>query len=245
MSSTTFELRLDARLGERQLELSLESQATRLVVVGPNGAGKSSLLACLLGALPVARGRIVVAGRVLLDTERGVAVPTEQRRLGYLPQDYALFPHWSVRDNLRFALEQTVPKLGRKERERRCAALLAELGLEALALRSPRTLSGGEQQRVALARALAPGPRALLLDEPLAALDVHARSEVRGFLSATLERLALPTVIVTHEPADARALGGQLLVLERGRVTQLGAWQELQQAPASDFVRSFTQVAAG
>jgi molybdate transport system ATP-binding protein len=117
--------------------------------------------------------------------------------------------------------------------------MLAELGLDELAERRPGTLSGGEKQRVALARALAASPRALLLDEPLAALDVSSRSEVRAFLATYLGRVALPTLVVTHDARDARALADGLLVLEGGKVTQSGTWEELRSRPASRFVERF------
>lgn len=221
--------RVLARVGRLRLEVELETSGT-LVVVGPNGAGKTSLLLALLGALPVESGQVELGGRRLLDTSAGVALPTEERRLGYLPQDYALFPHLSVRGNLAFA-HRSAGGAGPN-----VDALLQQLGLEALADRAPRGLSGGEQQKVALARALAAGPQALLLDEPLAALDVHARREVRAFLGQWLARQRLPTVLVTHDAADARALGSRVAVLEEGRVSQAGSWEELSARPATRFV---------
>lgn len=211
-----------------------------LVVVGPNGAGKSSLLLALLGALPIERGRVEVGGHVLVDTARGVRVPIEERRLGYVPQDYGLFPHLTVGENVAFVARRG-PARERPESEREATRLVAELGLAHLAGRRPLTLSGGEKQRVALARALAARPRALLLDEPLAALDVRSRGEVRAFLCETLRALGLPSIVVTHEPADARALGGQVLVLEGGKVTQRGAWSDLVRAPATAFVEALTR----
>jgi molybdate transport system ATP-binding protein len=207
-----------------------------MVVIGPNGAGKTSLLTLLLGAHPVERGRIELDGLTLLDTERGIEVPLERRQLGYLPQDYALFPHLSVRANIEFALgSRSAPDPAR------VTALLREFGLEALAERKPAALSGGEKQRVGLARALSTSPRALLLDEPLAALDVHVRGEVRQLLRTHLERSGLPCVLVTHDADDARALGQRVVALEAGRVTQSGTWEELAEAPASRFVQAFTK----
>jgi molybdate transport system ATP-binding protein len=193
----------------------------------------------LLGVLPRGLGRIEVGGRVLLDTQAGVSVPPESRRLGYVPQDYALFPQRTVRGNVEFALECSAPRLPPALRRERARAMLAELGLDELAERRPGTLSGGEKQRVALARALAASPRALLLDEPLAALAVSSRSEVRAFLATYLGRVALPTLVVTHDARDARALADGLLVLEGGKVTQSGTWEELRSRPASRFVERF------
>ena len=227
--------RVSARVGTLELDAELATESGPLVVIGPNGAGKTSLLLLLLGALPPARARIVVGDTVLVDTDEKIALPIGTRRLGYVPQDYALFPHMTVRENLGFAM--------------RCAGLrdggvdgiLEQFGVAALAKRRPAALSGGEKQRVALARALSVQPRALLLDEPLAALDVHARREVRQLLAATLQRLALPTLIVSHDPLDARTLGTRVAVLEAGKVTQLGSWAELSANPATHFVSEFVR----
>lgn len=235
----SLQVRVTAHVGRLLLDVDLDTGPGPLILIGPNGAGKSSLLSHALGALPVEQGRICVGEDVLLDTAANLDLPIERRRLGYVPQDYALFPHLSVRENLEFAVGSAQPGQARAERARRVAALIEELGLETSAERSPRTLSGGEKQRVALARALSVAPRALLLDEPLAALDVHARGEVRAFLAAYLEKLALPTIVVTHDAADARQLGRHLAVLENGRLTQTGTWEELSAAPASRFVEEF------
>lgn len=229
---------VQARVGALQLEVQLDVRDGTLLLVGPNGAGKSTLLSLLLGAVPGVRGRIAIGDEVLFDSEAGVDVPTEERRVGYVPQDYALFPHLSVRGNVGFAVACGTPRATSSEVRARADAALADLGIAALSSRLPRSLSGGEQQRVALARALSVKPRALLLDEPMAALDVSARREVRAFLKATLDRLALPTLVVTHDAADVRALGGRVAVMERGRIVQVGAWEELCARPASAFVEA-------
>ncbi|HET8934273.1 MAG TPA: ABC transporter ATP-binding protein [Polyangiales bacterium] len=239
--STGLTARLSARVGALQLEAELETRDGTLVLIGPNGAGKTSLFSLVLGVLPAQRAQIQVGDTVLVDSERVFELPVEARRIGYVPQDYALFPHLSVRANVAFAV-QSAGARGPLARERVDKALHA-LGLSALAEHDPRTLSGGEKQRVALARALGAEPRALLLDEPLAALDVHARREVREFLVATLARISLPTMIITHDPADARALGQRIAVIEAGKITQLGSWAELAAQPATHFVAEF--VAAG
>jgi molybdate transport system ATP-binding protein len=220
------EVSLSASVGGVSLEVELQTGPGTVVLVGPNGAGKTSLLRQVLGVAPAARGRVVSDGEVLLDTAAGVDVPVERRRLGYVPQHYALFPHLTVRENVEFGAPSPA----------RVVALLEELELAPLARRRPVGLSGGERQRVALARALAAEPRALLLDEPLAALDVRSRAQVRVFLAAYLEKLALPAIVVTHDAADARALGKRVAVLESGRITQIGTWEELTRAPASPFV---------
>lgn len=239
--NTQFYARLQARVGKLELDVELQWGAEVLLLVGPNGAGKSSLLKLLLGAHSARDGELRIGTEVLVDTRRNLQLPAEQRQLGYVPQAYGLFPHLSVRENLEFALAAARPlaKSAPLEGARRLGELMTELDLIALAERRPHALSGGEQQRVALARALAASPRALLLDEPLAALDVTRRREVRRFLAQTLQRLALPTLFVTHDPADARYFDARIAVLEQGRVTQLGTWAELQQNPASRFVEEF------
>jgi len=239
MSGETLTASLTARVGPLVIDVELDTAPGTLVVVGPNGAGKTSLLSLLLGVLPVERARIAIGGTVLSDTEAGLVVPLEERRLGYVPQDYALFPHLTVHENVAFALASRRSDLAPSARDERVRGLLGELGLGERAEHRPETLSGGERQRLALARALSADPRALLLDEPLAALDVHSRDEVREFLGAYLERVALPTLVVTHDAADARRLGHRIAVLEAGRITQRGTWDEIAASPASPFVERF------
>ncbi|MET0342740.1 MAG: ATP-binding cassette domain-containing protein [Polyangiales bacterium] len=231
--------RIHARVGTLALDVALDTDGGPLVLVGPNGAGKTTFLSVLLGVVPATRGRITVGENVLLDTAQRVRVPVEARRLGYVPQDYGLFPHLSVARNLDFALACARPALRRGDRAHEVAAALAQLGLTAHAERTPGTLSGGEKQRVALARALCIRPRALLLDEPMAALDVHARREVVSALAAQLEALSLPTIVVTHDADEARLLGQRIAVMEAGRITQCAAWDELAAQPRSAFVERF------
>ncbi|WP_053237777.1 ATP-binding cassette domain-containing protein [Sandaracinus amylolyticus] len=226
--------RIEAQVGRLAIDVELDTGPGVLAIVGPNGAGKTTLLSLLLGVLPVTRGRIEVNGVVLLDTSASVNAPVEARRLGYAPQDHALFPHLDVRGNVELAVSSA---LARAERARRIDEVLRDLQIEHLASRRPSTLSGGERQRVALARALSISPRALLLDEPLAALDARARREVRDFLATTLGALAIPSIVVTHDAAEARALGQRIAVMEAGRVVQQGTWDELVAAPATPFVR--------
>lgn len=218
--------RVTGTVGQLRIDAELDTAGGTLVVVGPNGSGKSSLLAFILGVRRPERGRVELGPTLLFDAESALDVPVEERRLGYVPQDYALFPHLSVRKNLAF---------GGASAER-VERLLRQLELEPIAERRPGTLSGGERQRVALARALSTEPRALLLDEPLSAFDVHSRREMRAFLEQTLAGLGLPTVLVTHDAADARQLGHRIAVLEAGRITQAGSWDELREQPGSRFV---------
>ena len=212
-----------------------------IAIVGPNGAGKTSVLRMVLGALRPARGSVVLGDLTLFDRERGVDLPIEQRALGYVPQHYALFPHLTALGNVMYGLAA----LPLDERRERARAVMQDLGIDGLAARRPRELSGGEAQRVALARALARGPRALLLDEPLAALDVGVRRAVRQSLARDLGRLVLPTVLVTHDFADAAALASTVVVVEAGKVVQQGTPAELAASPATAFVEELTLHATG
>ncbi|HSS40513.1 MAG TPA: ATP-binding cassette domain-containing protein [Polyangia bacterium] len=202
-----------------------------IVVMGPNGAGKTSLLLFIAGGLRPLGGRVALGDAPLFDAAAGVERPVEQRRIGFVPQRYALFPHLDVLGNVAFGIPGP-----RAERLRRAREALNELEVGALGGRRPDQLSGGEMQRVALARALAARPGALLLDEPLAALDATVRRETRRFLADRLRAWSLPTVVVTHDPADAEALCGEILVLETGTVVQRGTLDELASAPATAFV---------
>lgn len=227
---------VQARVGELTLDVSFETEDGLLVVVGPNGAGKTSLLKLLLGVLPVSEGWAAVGQSRFIDVAASVDVPTELRRIGYLPQSYALFPHLTAQRNVEFAM------VGSPANKRREQALrwLDEMGAIELAERRCDTLSGGERQRVGLARALAAEPRALLLDEPMAAMDVSHRRQVRDFLVQHLSRLEIPTIVVTHDVADAAALGQRVMVLEGGLVTQVGTLTEIAVAPQSRFVQQLT-----
>lgn len=226
-------------IGSLQIDAGLVAHDGPLVLVGPNGAGKTTLLLMLLGARRPEAGRITLGETVLLDSTSGVDVPIEERRLGYVPQDYALFPHLTVLENVEFARSNEG-----QPRRARARQLVDEFGLAPLANRRTTELSGGEKQKVALARALAAEPRALLLDEPLAALDAATRRDVRSFLCDYLAKLDLPTVLVTHDPADALAFGARIGVMEGGRVIQSGTWEELRAHPASPFVEQFVSSGA-
>ncbi|AUX42208.1 molybdenum ABC transporter ATPase [Sorangium cellulosum] len=233
------EITVEARIGRLSLEAQLAAEDGPFVLVGPNGAGKTSLLLLVLGVLSPRRGRILLNGRALFDAERGTDLPPEERGLGYLPQNYGLFPHLSALENVEFALACRDPRQPARARRDAALAALQGLGVAELARRSPASLSGGERQRVALARALSARPAALLLDEPLAALDIGARRHVRSFVAGYLRELGLPALVVTHDLADAAAMGGRIAVLEAGRVVQVGSLAELRERPASPFVAEF------
>jgi molybdate transport system ATP-binding protein len=211
-----------------ELSLALDVGAETLAVVGPSGAGKSTLLHAVAGLVRPARGRVALDGEVLFDSDRGVEVPPDRRRVGLVFQEYALFPHLSVEANVGFGGHQRAPEL----MERFRIAHLAKV--------RPAELSGGERQRVALARALARDPAVLLLDEPMAALDAHTRAGVRAELQELLRDLALPAILVTHDFEDAAALADRVGVIAEGRILQLGAPDDLVAAPSDAFVASFT-----
>jgi molybdenum ABC transporter ATP-binding protein len=216
-------------LPRRSFELSLELEVERTVaLVGPSGSGKSSVLRVIAGLLRPAAGRVALDGESWLDVERGVDLPPDERRVGLLFQDYALFPHLSVRSNVAYGGKERVDEL------------LERFRISHLARARPEELSGGERQRVALARALSRDPGALLLDEPLAALDAHTKAAVRAELQELLSDLELPTLIVTHDYEDAVALAGTVGVLVDGKLRQMGSPEELVSAPLDPFVASFT-----
>jgi molybdate transport system ATP-binding protein len=223
-------LRVDLahRLRGFELELALEVGAETLALAGPSGAGKTTLLRAIAGLVRPDRGRVEVGAYVWLDTVRGVDLPPERRSVGLVFQDYALFPHLSVEQNVAFG------------GQRRAGELLGALGIERLARARPGELSGGERQRVALARALAREPEVLLLDEPLSALDASTRNTVREELGPLLRRLGLPTLLVTHDYLDAAALADRVGVVVEGRIVQIGTPSELAAAPATPFVAEYT-----
>jgi molybdate transport system ATP-binding protein len=228
---------LHGRVGDLPIEMSLRTSDRPTVLVGPNGAGKTSTLRLILGALVPRRGRVALGTTILFDHARRIDVPIEERRIALVPQRPALFPHLDVLANVAYG----APGQGRRARTHLARAVLADLGIEGLARRRPGQLSGGEAQRVALARALASSPRALLLDEPLAALDAGLRRDVRRFLVTALRRLAIPTILVTHDRTDAEVFGGEVIVIERGCAVQRGTLSALAAHPGSAFVRHFVE----
>jgi molybdate transport system ATP-binding protein len=205
-----------------------------LGVLGPNGAGKTTLLRALAGLLGLTAGRISLNGQPLDDVERNVFLAPEARPIGLVFQNYRLFPHLSVRENVAFAARaQGVP---RKKAAADAGRWLERFGLAEFASRKPRELSGGQAQRVALARALASEPRLLLLDEPLAALDARTRLEVRAELRRHLTDFAGPTLLVTHDPLEAMVMTDRLLVIEDGRIVQEGKPAAVARRPATQYI---------
>ncbi|HEV7754109.1 MAG TPA: ABC transporter ATP-binding protein [Baekduia sp.] len=224
------QLELDIRVALRSyaLGVGLTVDAETVALVGPSGAGKTTVLRAIAGLLRPDAGRVALDGEPWFDGARGVHLAPERRSVGLVFQDYALFPHLTVAQNVAFGGGA------------RTGELLERLRISDLADAKPGTLSGGERQRVALARALARDPAVLLLDEPLAALDAHTRAVVRDELADLLAELTLPAILVTHDPRDATALADRVGVIVDGELRQLGAPQELLDAPADPFVAAFT-----
>ena len=223
-------LELDIRLPLRsfRLELALALGRETFALVGPSGAGKTTVLRAVAGLARPERGRVVLDGETLFDSSVGIDLPPEDRRVGFVFQDYALFPHMTVAQNVAYGARNGT------------GDLLDRFRIAHLAKARPGELSGGERQRVGLARALARAPGVLLLDEPLSALDPHTRSALRLELKGLLDELDLPVLLVTHDFHDATVLADRVAAMAEGRVRQIGTASELIAAPADAFVASFT-----
>jgi molybdate transport system ATP-binding protein len=208
------------------------------ILFGPSGAGKTTLLRCIAGLETLTRGRIVFDGETWCDVLSGDWVPPQKRFIGYLFQDYALFPHLSVASNIEYGIRA----LGRSERRAAVGELSERLGIGSLLNRRPAELSGGQQQRVALARVLARRPKLLLLDEPFAALDEGTRDDIRGYLSRLLSDLGIPAIVVTHDWVDALAMGDRMVVIDKGKKLQEGPPREVLTRPAAAEVAAVVGV---
>lgn len=213
------------------LDLDIHPGET-LVFLGPSGCGKTTTLRLIAGLEQPDAG-----GQVLFDDRDVTGLPIERRDVGMVFQNYALFPNLDVAGNIAYGLK--IRGLPRAERDARVAELLAMMHLEALAERRIQQLSGGQRQRVALARALAPRPRVLLFDEPLAALDAQLREQLRADIGTLLRELGTTAVYVTHDQQEALALGDRIVVMGEGRIAQIGTPTQIYQRPASRFVASF------
>lgn len=239
MSGVPSRTGLDARLAVERGRFALDLHLTVppggvVALLGPNGAGKSTVLQALAGLLPLTGGSIALNGEALDHPATGRFVPPERRRLGVVFQDYLLFPHLTVAENVAFGLRAR--GLDRRTARERATSWLDRVGLDGLGQARPGEISGGQAQRVALARALATDPVLLLLDEPMAALDASTRLEIRSDLRRHLAAFAGSTVLVTHDPVDAMVLADHIVVVEAGRAVQQGAPRDIAHSPRTDYV---------
>jgi len=218
-------IRKTLRAGPRnfQLDAQFESASKRVVIYGASGAGKSQMLKAIAGLMRPDSGLIEVGGRKLFDSSAGIDVPARDRRVGYLFQDYALFPHLNVRQNIGFGLQRGWFNPAPRGEPEAVRYWLEAFGLVEVAHQKPAELSGGQRQRVALARALVAEPGALLLDEPFAALDPALRVRMRAELDSLQRRLDIPMLLITHDPDDAATFGGHVLTMADGRVAGEGS----------------------
>ncbi|HHW86729.1 MAG TPA: ABC transporter ATP-binding protein [Chloroflexi bacterium] len=229
-------IQLHKRLSSFDLSLDLSAPPGVTALFGPSGAGKSMTLTCIAGLAKPDAGRIALDGLTFFDSAARIDLPPQRRRIGYVMQDYLLFPHLTVGENVAFGLS----RLSRLERQRTVTAMLERVGLAGYAHRRPDELSGGQQQRVALARALVTQPRALLLDEPFSALDAPTRALLRRDLLDLQRSLQLPVIFITHDFGEAYLLADQLAVLVEGRLLQRGAPAEVVAHPLSQEVARLT-----
>jgi len=237
----TGDLTVDAEMPLRSFRLQAGLTARPgepLALAGPSGAGKTTLLRVAAGLLRPERGRVALGEEVWLDTSAGIEVAAERRRCGFVFQDYALFPRLSAWRNVAYGMPGP-----RRARRAAALALLERFGVADVAGVRPGAISGGQRQRVALARALAAQPRALLLDEPLTALDPSTRRHARAELRALLVELELPAIVVTHSFDEAALLAARLAIVDCGKVVQAGAPAEVSARPASAFVAGFAGAA--
>jgi molybdate transport system ATP-binding protein len=212
---------LRSRDREFRLEASFSAEHDRIVVFGPSGSGKSITMQCIAGLLRPDEGCIQIGERVLFDSAARIDLRPQVRNVGFVFQDYALFPHLTVEQNIGFGLKDSFARGVDGEAAARVQQFLTLFELESLAHSHPRNLSGGQRQRVALARALIRKPDLLLLDEPLSALDPLLRDRVRRELAETQLRFKVPMVVITHDPADVEALAENLVVFDHGRVARV------------------------
>lgn len=229
--------RLVKKLRDFTLDVELTVKAGEvMVLIGENGAGKSTILNLLAGLMDPDEGEILLNNAILFGKKGAISVPPEERGIGYVFQNYALFPHLSIFENVAFGLRMR--NLSAPEIRRKIELTLLDLGILGLAGEKPGSLSGGQQQRVALARVMITSPRMLLLDEPLSALDKRARDKIRDELRETLKRMNLPTILVTHSIRDARVLGDTVIALSRGEIIGSGVPDELAHTRSNDWFSS-------
>ncbi len=228
-------VRIGKKLGEFALDVGFEAPPGVTILFGASGSGKSMTLRAIAGILRPDSGAISIDGEALYDSDRGIDLPIRERRVGYVFQNLALFPHLSVLENVEFGMVG-----GRASNRGRAQAMMESLRISHTALRKPREISGGEAQRVALARALSSGPRMLLLDEPLSAIDETTKTAIIADLKAINRELRLPIIYVTHSREEAITLGERVIVYERGRVIAAGEPLGVFRAPVTESVAKLT-----
>lgn len=214
------------------LDVSFEMENELVVLFGPSGSGKTTLFKCISGITELDDGKIIVGNKVYFDKDKKINLPIQKRNLGYVFQNYTLFPHMSVRKNIECGLKGW----GKEAREERVLEMLSLLHIEELETRYPSQLSGGQKQRVALARALAPKPEILLLDEPFSALDLEIRTELAGKIKNLQTKIRIPLLFITHNLEEAFLLADKILVLYGGKAQQFGTPEEIFYYPKNLYV---------
>lgn len=229
MTKNRSQIRVEVRLPLQgfELDVSLELSQPTTALFGPSGVGKTSLIETIAGLRQPSSGEIRLDDEILFSSRDGISVPPERRRIGYVPQDALLFPHLTVRGNLLYGVRKDDSGIS-------VASVTEALEIGALLDRSPQTLSGGERQRVALGRALVSGPRLLLLDEPVAALDVGLKERILPYLRRVRERYRIPAIVVSHDVFDVLTLCDEVVMLEAGRVMGRGAPREILSRPGPE-----------
>lgn len=207
------------------------------VILGPSGSGKTTLLRIIAGLEKPTKGRVLIGDTIVADSDRGINVPPQKRDIGMVFQTWALYPNMKAFDNIAFPLE--IKGLPKEELKKRVIEVAKYLEIEDLLDRYPKQMSGGQQQRVALARALVKNPKVLLLDEPFSNLDARVRVTAREFVKKIQKDLGLTTILVTHDQADAFAVGDKIIVLDKGRIQQVGDPSDLYSRPENIFIAGF------
>jgi molybdate transport system ATP-binding protein len=239
--TVALQAQLRVRRGDFELDAQLRLQRGEiLALLGPNGSGKSTLLGALAGLIALECGTVAVAGRTISDTDRGLAVPPEHRGVGLLGQDPLLFPHLSAIDNVAFGRQSQ--GFRRTDARAEAEGWLSAVGLRGFENRRPSQLSGGQQQRVAIARALAAQPQVLLLDEPLAAVDVPTASLLRQLLRERLAATGTAAILVTHDVLDAIVVADRVAILQHGRIVDEGPSAQVLGAPSTQFIAALAGV---
>ncbi len=230
--STALDVTINLVLEDFHLEANFQADAEIIAIFGPSGAGKSTTLRAIAGLLSPQHGIIRLGEKTLFDDRKKINLPPQSRGVGYVPQNFALFPHLTTSANIAYGLHRAT----KEHRRQRVSELLHLLQLEKLAQRKASELSGGQQQRVALARALAPNPDILLMDEPFAALDETLRHTLRGELRTIPQRFGVPLILVTHNLGEAHSLASQLVILDQGKMLQAGPRKTILHHPITPAV---------